>query len=316
MNNDRKNNINIELILETLIVILISLFSRLGFGSLAFLIPAVACIFTIRHDFKKSIIALIIGLAAIILIDRFYGLMLLIQILPISLVFSYMVKLRRSPRDVIISSTIILFMSLLISLSLLTSGSELDFTKQFEVFLNNQLETQVKILENMDLDTEFIESFKTSQKGVYNYILQIFPSLLLLYSALIGYINYIISKNILRRIGLGIREIAPFSKFSVPSNFGIGIASVFVLTLLLRNIDGAIYDVLLVNLTAILSLIFVLQGLSVVDFFLKKRNKKKITRVIILAVIILFIPMLTPITIIGAIDMIFDVRKIRKPRNS
>ncbi|NMR96043.1 DUF2232 domain-containing protein, partial [Vibrio parahaemolyticus] len=109
---------------------------------------------------------------------------------------------------------------------------------------------------------------------------------------------------------------APFSKFSVPSNFGIGIASVFVLTLLLRNIDGAIYDVLLVNLTAILSLIFVLQGLSVVDFFLKKRNKKRITRVIILAVIILFIPMLTPITIIGAIDMIFDVRKIRKPRNS
>ncbi|MDG2764885.1 DUF2232 domain-containing protein, partial [Vibrio parahaemolyticus] len=66
----------------------------------------------------------------------------------------------------------------------------------------------------------------------------------------------------------------------------------------------------------ILSLIFVLQGLSVVDFFLKKRNKKRITRVIILAVIILFIPMLTPITIIGAIDMIFDVRKIRKPRNS
>lgn len=302
--------------LEIIIILIIAMFSRFAFGSLIFLIPAVVCVFSIKYSLKESIISSLIALLVLILIDRFYGLMTLIQILPMSLAFSYTVKHRKKPKDVIIISALILFLCLLISLNVLTAGSELDFTHQLKQFLDNQLTTQVDILESMNLDQEAIENFKVTQENVYNYILQILPSILIVYVSVIGYINYNISKYALRKLGIGIREIAPFSKFSVPSNFGIGVFSVFILMLLIRNLDGVIYGALLINLTAILGLIFIFQGLSVVDYFLKKKKMRTFLRVILMALIVLIAPLLTPITILGCIDMIFDLRKLKKPRKS
>ena len=316
MNNETEKKINIELILEIIIILLIAMLSRFAFGNLIFLIPAVACVFSIKYSFKESIISLIIALLVLILIDRFYGLMILIQILPMSIVFSYAIKLRKKPKDVILISSLVLFLCLLISLNALTAGSELDFTHQLKQFLDNQLATQIDILESMNLEQEVIENFKITQENVYNYILQILPSILIVYALAIGYINYNIAKYTLRKLGIGIREIAPFSRFSVPSNFGIGVFSVFILMLILRNIDGVTYDVLLINLTAVLGLIFILQGLSVVDFFLKKRKTKTFLRVILMVLIVLLAPLLTPITILGCIDMIFDLRKLKRPRKS
>ncbi len=316
LNNETQKKINIELMLEIIIILLIGMFSRFTFGSLMFLIPAVVCVFSIKYSFKESVISLAVALLALILIDRSYGLMTLIQIFPLSLVFSYMVKQRKKPRDVILVSALILFLCLLISLSALTAGSELDFTHQLKQFLDNQLKTQIDILENTNLDKDFIEDFKVSQANINNYILQILPSILIVYSVVIGYINYNISKYTLRKLGLGIREIAPFSKFSVPSNFGIGVFTVLIFILILRNFDSVIYEALLINLTAVLGLIFMLQGLSVVDYFLKKRNMKTFLRIILMILIVIIAPLLTPVTILGCIDMVFDLRKLRKPRKS
>ena len=121
MNNETEKKINIELILEIIIILLIAMLSRFAFGNLIFLIPAVACVFSIKYSFKESIIYLIIALLVLILIDRFYGLMILIQILPMSIVLSYAVKLRKKPKDVILISSLVLFLSLLISLNAIQS---------------------------------------------------------------------------------------------------------------------------------------------------------------------------------------------------
>ncbi|MBZ4646734.1 MAG: hypothetical protein PWR27_2496 [Petroclostridium sp.] len=143
------------------------------------------------------------------------------------------------------------------------------------------------------------------------------PSFFIVSSTLFGYITLILSKSILNRIGYDYRYLPRFFELKVNR----GTAVVFVLSFILSiTINEVTISAALANITFILSVILMVCGLSVLDFFVKKAGIPGYVRVIIYIIVFaittllgVVIPLLHPLNaliILALIDSTFDFRKL------
>ena len=81
---------------------------------------------------------------------------------------------------------------------------------------------------------------------------------------------------------------------------------------MLKWLKLSYYDTVLLNITVLASFMFFIQGLSVIDYRLIKRDIGRLFRILILLLVILVLPVGGIITFIGILDVIIDFRKFKK----
>ena len=87
----------------------------------------------------------------------------------------------------------------------------------------------------------------------------------------------------------------------------------FVTLMIMGALEIEYYEVMVINIIVLVSFIFFLQGLSIVDFFLvKKLRLFAIIRVIIYIMTLFIPPAISIISILGVTDVIFDFRKLKR----
>lgn len=141
------------------------------------------------------------------------------------------------------------------------------------------------------------------------------PTILLLLSLIISYANYYISVVLIGKLGVVVK-MPRFSNFKLPSNIMYGTFAMLTGVYLLKFLKVDSYEAILINVVALISFMFVIQGLSVIDYLLIKAKMIIGVRILLLMIITVFIaPLVTIITILGLIDTLFDIRKLRKQRS-
>jgi len=137
--------------------------------------------------------------------------------------------------------------------------------------------------------------------------------MIMIFSLIMTYINYLISVLILRKLGYGIVYIPRFSRFKLPNNILLGVGIMFLGTFLLKIFKLSYYETIFMNITLLASFVFFVQGLAVIDYKLKEKKRNLFLRLIVILFFILVLPLGTYIAFLGVLDVIFDFRKIRKP---
>ena len=145
----------------------------------------------------------------------------------------------------------------------------------------------------------------------YKSIIVLIPSLLAVFSLSVSYINLFLSSVILRGMGFGITSKQKFSKFKLPNNIVPGIGIMFLSGFIFKKMGMGYNDAFLFNLTFLTGFVFFIQGLAVIDFLLLKKKMKLFYRVLILSINIIFVPMSSILMLIGLLDTVFDLRKLR-----
>ena len=84
----------------------------------------------------------------------------------------------------------------------------------------------------------------------------------------------------------------------------------FLGAFIIKKLEIFYYETIFINLTAIVSFLFLTQGLAVIDYKLKIKNVKIILRLLIYVFLIL--PIIGIMPFIGVLDIIFDFRGLRK----
>jgi len=111
------------------------------------------------------------------------------------------------------------------------------------------------------------------------------PGLLAEYTLLAGLLNYVVARAVLKKRGVAVSPIPAFSDFRLPKGFFVGMAGVALVLLgaYLANLPGfpAVRDAVV---TAYM-LVFLVSGLSLIDYLLKRRNVAAGARVAVLAVV-------------------------------
>ncbi|MCF6464729.1 hypothetical protein C3E90_02305 [Clostridium sp. Cult2] len=278
-----------------------------------FLYPVLFVMLGIRYGINYAVLGLIISSFSLgLMVDMISGVFIFIGFTPLTISLIYTMKMRKNAFTVLSISTMAFLLSILFIISIMKNMAGVSIINQLEEFFTQILNYQVEVLKDTELSNYQILKVEDFLENAYDYIILIIPSILMIFSLITAYLNFLLSSLSLRRLGYGIVSIPKFSRFKLPNNILLGTGIMFLGTFILKKVELIYYETVLLNITVIITFLFFTQGLSVIDHMLIKRNIKLILRILIVIVFTIIIPLGWIIPIIGVFDTIFDIRKFRK----
>ncbi|NLJ78510.1 MAG: DUF2232 domain-containing protein [Tissierellia bacterium] len=309
--DEGKRNVFLETILAIAISVVYMLVVIYYIPELMFLYPVYFIILGIRHGINYNVTGLLISALIIgMVVDMVFAISIIIAFAPLSIVLNYTIERRRKSLEIISSSTLLLFISFLIIMIVMKGVTGISLINQLEERLAQLLDGQMNALKNMDLSSYEMLKIGDGLEGIVQYTILIMPSIMIIFSLAIAYINYLISVLILRRWGYGIVSIPRFSRLQLPSNILLGTGIMFIGAFILKGLKLFYYETILLNITVLIFFIFFIQGLSVVDYKLIAMKFPIFLRGIIIILLMVLLPFGWIISIIGLLDVIIDFRKL------
>ncbi len=306
-----------------LVLYLISTTKRLSFVSfiLMSIIPAPFIVLGIRIGIKYNILSIIVSSIIIgILNDIYTGLFILVVFMPLSIVLTYLLKNKKTSHEILVISMIVSLISFLIVVKLTVKMPETSVINQISKNIIQSFRMQVSELKdltkekinNMDLSNYEKYIIESLFKNTFDYLFIITPSIMIICSLFISYLNFLISSIVLRKMGYKIFSVPRFSYFKLPGNVLLGMIIIFIGTSLLKNFEIFNYETIFINITILATFMFFLQGLAVVFYLLNKGRLIKIFSILLVVVaIILITPLGGFISMLGLLDGIFNFRRIQ-----
>ena len=291
------------------------IFSLYNMPYLLLLYPTPFIIYGVKNNFKINAVNIVVSSFIIgLLTEPIIGLFFLIVFGGVTFSINYLIKERRPNIEILGISSAIFFMSIFIFFSFIDPIGN-NFIKEVEEGLKLMLTSQVEMLEDLNLSSYELRETIRGLEQAYRQFLLIIPAVFLLLSLGISYINYLLSSISLNRIGIGIVNVPKFYKFKLPSNIVPGMLIIFITLMIMGAMGIEYYEVMVINIVVLISILFFLQGLSIVDFFLvKKLRLLAIIRVIIYIMTLFVAPAISVISILGVADIIFDFRRLKNPK--
>lgn len=276
-----------------------------------FLYPILFVILGVRYGMNYAILALIVSTFSIgLMVDMISGIFILIAFAPLSISLIHTIKMRKNSLVVLSVSAIVFLISIVFIMSIMKNMTGVSIINQLEDAFNQVINYRIEILKDTGLTKNEISEVKDFLENQSEYILLITPSIVMVFSLVIAYLNYLLSSLSLRKLGYGIVSIPKFSRFKLPNNILLGTAIMFLGAFIIKKLQLFYYETILINITVIISFLFFIQGLAVIDYKLIKRNLKTIPRILIVGLLI--IPFGGFLPFVGVLDTIFDLRKFRK----
>ena len=313
--NQYKNNL-----IETIgIVIFMFVYALLGIHYLPLnliFFPVGFIYIGIKKGIVQSIVSmLVVSIFIGLTVDILSGALLFVLFIPVSLFIISGIKSRKRPIEILAYSTGIFFISAIFFYGYAQNIAGVSIVSQMEESFKQVLSMQVDIFKETGLTEYEILKAKNLLESGYKYMLWIFPTIIAIISMFISYSNYYLSVVLLRRSGIGIVSIPRFSKFRLPNNIMPGIIVMFLGVYLYKGLNFQHYDTVFLNVIVLIWSMFVIQGLSVIDFYLIKINLKLFLRIILIMLMVIIAPLGTLISLIGLSDVIFDFRRLRKHKS-
>lgn len=189
-----------------------------------------------------------------------------------------------------------------------------------QILLNiNPIESlMVTVKEGLQIQKQTLESMNSAQvkpidiDTMMDVIKTIIPAFLVMYGFMSAFITYYLSVFILRRTKKYEGELPKFSNFYLPGNTLIILLLLYLVGLLLGNIETINTKDIMINVQLIFMCMFIIQGLSVYTYYLNKWFINKSTKTILFIFSILLGPITYILSLVGVVDSIVDFRKVRR----
>lgn len=315
-NNEKLKKGILESIIVISIMVIYMVYGIHFLPSLMLLIPLPFIILGVRNHIYNNMFSIIIAsLITQLLLGSTTGASLILLFAPLSIAINYCIKSKKNSMETIFISTGAFIISFLLIVALGERVSDFNFTNQLEDFLSQSLNMQIEIFKELGVSNEELLKLSEALEDQNKTIMVRIPSLLVIFSFLVSYINIFLASFGLRKMGYGYVPVQRFSRFKLPNNIIPGIGIMFLAAFIMRSLEVQYHGALLLNITFLVGFIFIIQGLAVLDFLLIRLKIKSVFRFLILALNIFILPTSTILFLIGVIDSVFDLRKLRRQRS-
>ncbi len=287
------------------------------------ILPIPVAILYIRHNNKITITAIFLSIILTSLVyNPIMAIYSAITYSTIGIALGYCVKKNKKPSITLlflaIASAVSNILTIVFSMLFIEKVSFINFISKNLEFMKQTIKIsldQVKsIYSQAGITPEQLKlldkNFEIINKMDVALILALIPATIFILSFISAYLNYIVSRAILKKLNYKMEEVLPFSRIYVSNIVGailIGIVCIGII-LSAKKITGGDY---ILNSSQILAqFIFIINGLAATTYFLRvKRNLSKPVVVIILVLTTLS-PLGTIYFSIGLMEMAFDFRKL------
>ncbi|WP_242939263.1 DUF2232 domain-containing protein [Tepidibacter thalassicus] len=306
-NRQRLTEAGIVSVIGVIFSILVNNIPFLSLFALFISIPYI--IITARCGIKHSIISIVVSSVILLFVTNpIYALTVFLLFFVPAVFIGYNIYKNKSPVNAVSWGAFASIITIVIYIKLVV------------VFFNfDIIEQTIKMFEQaLNMQQEFLTQLNSMEKNskiafIMEYILTIIPSIVIIIpSIIISFTNYFVSLFILRRTK-GYNEKLPSIKdFALPGNIFIGVILIYLLSMILKDINGIYYNTIIINTEIVFLIIFLIQGICVYSYFLDKIKVRQGIKNILLVVSILIGPLLFMMSIIGMIDSVVDFRRIRR----
>lgn len=315
MRESKTNFESFESIILAIIMSVFILFSIYFFTILLFIVPVPFIIYGIKSDLKSGLLSLLASLLTVgIILEPTMSLLLLLIYGPFTGLNIYLIQKRYSALKVVVYSATLLFLSSMILYGIMNMRG-LDIITQLKENFSQSLVLQMDLLEEAGLTTHELLIQRDTLRSTFETVLMIIPAISIISMSIWSYINYSLTRLGLNKIGISIITLPRFYRFRLPDNFAIGTLVMVLTAFIIRWMNIPYADSVYLNIIVLIGAILFVQGLAVIEHFLLIRIKAK--RIIkVLAYIIIFMSprFFFGISILGTLDLIFDLRKIRRAK--
>lgn len=173
-------------------------------------------------------------------------------------------------------------------------------------YFRSNLHTSTQGYEQLGLSAESVAKMQNYSRVLNRIIERIYPALVVVGSAIVVWVNVLVSMRLLRARGLSGPEFSPLDRWQAPEKliWG-GIAAGFAFFLPWEGVSFWA-----VNTLVVLAAVYGFQGLSILQFFLNKARISRPFRMAAYVLILIQQYLLAAMALVGLFDQWFDFRKI------
>ncbi|MTI46225.1 DUF2232 domain-containing protein [Sporosalibacterium faouarense] len=310
MNLGEKTRAIAETSITTTLMVAFALIGLYFIPTVIIFFPIPFIVIGVRHGTKYNILALIASSLLIgVLTNLIIGLLMFITFGFLSISFSYMLKRKFKQNNVLIFSFGVALVSILLSITMFDVISGTSLIESMEGYLNDVLTMQVEGLKGLDISSYELSQMEDYMKSLFDYMLVLFPFFILTSAIVTTYVVYWGAVVVLRRFGYKNITLAKFKLFNLPKHIILGSVIMILGSIIIKYIKVLYFESIFINITAIIIFVFFLQGLAVIIYFMDKFKLNKVLKVIL---VILAIINSAVISLVGLIDVLFNLRKLGK----
>lgn len=283
------------------------------FANLVWPVPII--LLGVRHGYKWSILATITaGIIIAIIMHPLHAVSIVVGFGFIGIVLGHAFRMGYNPAKTMLWGTIasIISKAAVIGIGILIVGTN-PLNIQDDTMQQVVQET-VNIYQSFGLSADDVAKLTDNMTMLVNIMKIVLPAGFIMAAVADTYINFVVARAVLRKMGHRIADFPPFREWDLPYY----IAYLFIVGLLMlywghsRELTW-LYN-LGMNIQVLMSIFLFIQGLAVFYYLAYKYNLSRIARSIILFLIFTngFFTQLLILT--GVFDMFIDYRRIRTPR--
>jgi len=318
MNRNIKTSSMTEAAMISGILVLFAYISSFLVSLLMFFYPLPAIILAKRRGLKYAVLSLAAAdLIITMLLGVQIGISFIILFSPLAVALSYGICKDENPNKTIMFGAMAFMVSFVVMILMMQFIMGINFVQQMveitKESFNMSKEILLKTARDVDSDKfkETLKYFEETGMAMVTFMGQQFPSMLISASVLTSYINYFAVCKFAKRFSIDIKQHEGLSNFSFPNTFILAMALLVLLSYLL-GVFKVNVNIVQMNLFMICYMAMFIQGFAVAKFYLIKWNVNKGLRTLILISIFLMVGFAQALALVGIVDLVFDIRKIRQ----
>ena len=186
---------------------------------------------------------------------------------------------------------------------------KIDLLEQYRSMMQMMVSQQLELFVSAGIDIDLSEK---SIKDILTYMNNLIPTMIFFHSSIMTFIVYFVQNSIINRMKIYQFKTAKFSEFYLPGNTVMISLGMYLIIFIFSGIDiGLKVDIILTNLQSIFYCMFIIQGIALCIYYLRRWLKERRLKSIFLYSLIFGILGVVALSFLGMLDSMNDFRKVR-----
>lgn len=260
-----------------------------------------------KYDWKSTAVFTLAAVLLSMILGSLLAIPLALAYGTTGAVMGYMVREGKSRFAAYIAGSLVFLLNLVAQYALSVILFNINVIDEMVKIFRVSVDQALAILEQMGQtpDEKLIMQFET----MVDMIEVLMPSMFVMSSFMIVFLFQLVSFPFLKRFGIKMPTWRPFRDLNLPKSILWYYLITMIAALIMQPEKGTYWFWVISNLSLILQMLMVLQGLSLVFYFTHKKGYPKAVPIIVTVMVFLLPFVLYIVRILGIIDLGFDLRK-------
>lgn len=281
-----------------------------------FVLPLPITILLVKYNIKVSTSAIIVSTMLLAIINN------PITAIGNALMFGltgsamgYCIKNKKTPIFTIMLETIASIFSILVGYALtiyVVMGTNLIAIINQQInMIRESVDLTKEIYAGMGVSMESVPLFDAINSITPEFLMTVLPGFLVVIALITAYINYMVTKTIMKKLRYEVAELRPFSTWYIDNRIGAMLILVLIISLMMINHGIDMGSYIFGSINVVFQIMMIVLGFSVIIFYLKDKLKLKKGFIIVISIFILFNVTLNKLVfLIGIADLVLDLRRL------